>query len=194
MQPSPSDAGTILIRLMSKTEGQRNQQPHVALRVRAFVMNHLFHKIKFISNDAMVHQAMKLVMDNENVPQHQRYYAFQTVYTSTFNFGLNSKAHVRRQVRRLWWMKPGPNLRREKLFTIEELCKLRWAETQHKKVSGRFFTWHVHVPHHAVQYCDFRQATLSWYPDGSSPGMSIMYRIMRCSTVTSGMPPRDAQQ
>ena len=118
----------------------RNQQRHIAERVRAFVVNHMFCKIKFIRNDAMVHEAIKMVMDCEQVLQEQRN-AFQTVYTYAFNFALNSKqAHVRQQVRSAWWMKPCPNLRRRgKLFTIEELCKLRWAETRREKEAFFWF-------------------------------------------------------
>ena len=68
-----------------------NQQRLIAEQVRAFVANHMFCKIKFIRNDAMVHDAMKMVMDHEQVSQEQPY-AFQTVYTYyAFNFALNSK-------------------------------------------------------------------------------------------------------
>ena len=84
------DTGITLICPMLKAEGLRNQELHIAERVRAFVMNHLFCKIKFISNDAMVHEAMKMITDHEQVPQEWRY-KFQTVYTWTFNFALNSK-------------------------------------------------------------------------------------------------------
>ena len=82
-----------LICPLSKTEGQKNKQWHIAERVRAFVVNHMFLKIKFIRNDAMVHEAMKMVMDHEQVPQEQRH-AFQTV--------ILNEAHVRRQVRSVW--------------------------------------------------------------------------------------------
>jgi hypothetical protein len=72
------DRGFTLICPMSKAEGLRNQELHIAERVRAYIINRLFHKIKFVTNDAMVHEAMIMIMDNENVPQEQRY-AFQMV-------------------------------------------------------------------------------------------------------------------
>ena len=85
-----NDKRVIVIRAMSRAEGQRNQEPHIAERVKSFVINRLFRKIKFVANDAMVNEAMTMIMDHENVPQQKRF-EFQTIYTWTFNFALNSK-------------------------------------------------------------------------------------------------------
>ena len=85
------ETGITLICPMLKAEGLRNQEVHIAERVRNVVINHLFCKIKFISNNAMVHEAMKMIMDHEQVPQERRYDVFQMVYTWTFNLALNSK-------------------------------------------------------------------------------------------------------
>jgi hypothetical protein len=62
----------IQIRGMSKTESLKNQQPHVAQQVRAFVKAELFRKIKFVNNDAMFQKAIDWVMDQENVAHCQR--------------------------------------------------------------------------------------------------------------------------
>ncbi len=80
----------IQIRGLSKTESLKNQQPHVAQRVRAIVKAELFRKIKFVNNDAMFQKAIDLVMDQENVAHCQRG-SFQMVYESTFNDALNQK-------------------------------------------------------------------------------------------------------
>jgi hypothetical protein len=67
------DRGFTLICPMSKAEGLRNQELHIAERVRAYVINRMFHKIKYVTNDVMVHEAMTMIMDHEKVPQLQRY-------------------------------------------------------------------------------------------------------------------------
>ena len=136
-----SDKRIIVIRAMSKAEGQRNQERHIAERVKAFVINRLFRKIKFVTNDAMVHEAMTMIMDQEDVPQHKRF-EFQTIYTWTFNFALNSKrstcetAGKKCVVDETW-----PKFKKlgKKLFTIEELCKLRRAETEREQEAFFWF-------------------------------------------------------
>jgi len=136
-----SDKRVIVIRAMSKAEGLRNQEPHIAERVKAFVINRLFRKIKFVANDAMVHEAMTMIMDHENVPQHRRF-EFQTIYTWTFNFALNSKrstcetAGKKCVVDETW-----PKFKKlgKKLFTVEELCKLRRAETEREQEAFFWF-------------------------------------------------------
>ena len=136
-----SDKRIIVIRAMSKAEGQRNQERHIAERVKAFVINRLFRKIKFVTNDAMVHEATTMIMDQEDVPQHKRF-EFQTIYTWTFNFALNSKrstcetAGKKCVVDETW-----PKFKKlgKKLFTIEELCKLRRAETEREQEAFFWF-------------------------------------------------------
>ena len=125
-----NDKRVIVIRAMSRAEGQRNQETHVAERVRSFVINRLFRKIKFVANDAMVNEAMTMIMDHENVPQQKRF-KFQTIYTWTFNFALNSKRSTCETVGKKCVVdETWPKFKKlgKKLFTIEELCKLRRAE------------------------------------------------------------------
>ncbi len=50
----------------------QNRQKHVADRVRTFVKTEVFRRIKFINSENMFKQAIKLVMDRENVPDQQR--------------------------------------------------------------------------------------------------------------------------
>jgi hypothetical protein len=50
----------------------QNRQKHVPDRVRTFVKAEVFRRIKFINSDTMFEQAIKLVMDRENVPDQQR--------------------------------------------------------------------------------------------------------------------------
>ena len=127
-----NDKRVIVIRAMSRAKDQRNQEPHIAERVKSFVINRLFWKIKLVTNDAMVNEAMTMIMDHENVPQQKRF-EFQTIYTWTFNFALNSKqstcetAGKKCVVDETW-----PKFKKlgKKLFTIKELCKLRQAETE----------------------------------------------------------------
>ena len=82
--------GPIRIRGMSRTESMQNRQKHVADRVRTFVKTEVFRRIKFINSDTMFEQAIKLVMDCENVPDQQRR-QFQMLYESVFNEALNTK-------------------------------------------------------------------------------------------------------
>ena len=128
------------IRGMSKTESLKNQQPHVAQRVRAFVKAELFRKIKFVNNDAMFQQAITWVMDQEHVARQQRG-SFQMVYESTFNDALNQKRSSCEQA--------GGEIVRatialfkesgKELFTMEELCKLRRSGTEREKEAFFWF-------------------------------------------------------
>jgi hypothetical protein len=60
--------GPIRVRGMLRTESMQNSQKHVADRVRTFVKTEVFRRIKLINSDTMFKQAIKLVMDCENVP------------------------------------------------------------------------------------------------------------------------------
>lgn len=130
----------IQIRGMSKKESLRNQQPHVAHRVRAFVKAELFRKIKFVNNDAMFQRAINQVMDRENVANHQRG-RFQMIYESTFNDALNQKRSSCEQ-------SAGDVVREfivrfrevgREMFTMEELCTLRRSETEREKEAFLWF-------------------------------------------------------
>lgn len=119
----------IQICALSKSESLRNQQPHVAQRIRAFVKTELFRKIKFINNDVMFKKAFNCVMEHEHVPQ-DKHAQFQMIYESTFNDALNQKRSsceqtagdiVRKSIRDFGAMDM-------EFFTMEELCKLRRAE------------------------------------------------------------------
>ncbi len=61
----------------------------MADRVRTFVKTEVFRRIKFINSDTMFEQAIKLVMDCENVPDQQRG-QFQMLYESVFKEALNT--------------------------------------------------------------------------------------------------------
>jgi hypothetical protein len=125
---------------MSKTESLKNQQPHMAQWVRAFVKAELFRKIKFVNNDVMFQQAITWVMDQEHVA-HQQRGNFQMVYESTFNHALNQKRSSREQA--------GGEIVRatialfkesgKELFTMEELCKLRRSGTEREKEAFFWF-------------------------------------------------------
>ena len=84
---------------------------------------------------------MNLVMDNENESQHQPY-AFQTVYMSTFDFALNCiRSTCETAGKKIVVDKTLPLFKKEgiKLYTIEELCKLRQAETKREKEAFFWF-------------------------------------------------------
>jgi hypothetical protein len=61
------------IRGMSKSESRRNQQEYATQRIKAFITSKMFRKIKFISNDDMLREAMDWVMNHEKVPQEKRF-------------------------------------------------------------------------------------------------------------------------
>jgi hypothetical protein len=134
------DAPSIHIRGMSKTESLRNQQPHVAHRVRAFVKAELFRKIKFVNNDAMFQRAINLVMDRENVAHHQRG-RFQMIYESTFNDALNQKRSSCEQSAGDIVRESIVLLRESgsEMFTMEELCKLRRSQTEREQEAFLWF-------------------------------------------------------
>jgi hypothetical protein len=130
----------IQIRALSKSESLKNQQPHVAQRIRAFVKTELFRKIKFINNDVMFRKAFNCVMEHEHVPQDKRA-QFQMIYESTFNDALNQKRSsceqtggdiVRKSIRDF----AAINM---EMFTMEELCKLRRAGNDRERDAFHWF-------------------------------------------------------
>jgi hypothetical protein len=127
------------VRGLSRSQSLKNQQKHVAERVRAYVKSVIFRKIKFVNSDAMFNKAIELVMDHEDVPERQRV-RFQMLYDSVFNEALNTKRSSCEQ--------SGGKIFRESMkkfeesgedfFTIEELTKLRRATTDRER---RAFFW-----------------------------------------------------
>ena len=92
---TPSSSGMqhldkVIVHVMTRKESLRNWQTHVATRVRAFVKNQLFRKVKFVNNDLMIRKAMKVVMDHEDVAEAKRV-NFHVLYESAFNEALNTK-------------------------------------------------------------------------------------------------------
>ena len=129
------------IRGMSKSESKRNQQEFATLRIKALVTTKVFRKIKFISNDEMLREAMDWVMKKENVPQAKRL-TYRLVYESVFNDSLNAKRSTCETAGRMIVVdKTIPNFKEQgkELFTIEELCKLRRAETEREKEAFFWF-------------------------------------------------------
>ena len=80
---------------MSKSELRRNQHEYATQRIKAFVISKVFRKIKFISKDDMLREAMDWVMKHEKVPQEKRL-MYRVVYESVFNESL------KRREGRLW--------------------------------------------------------------------------------------------
>ncbi|MGL6009651.1 MAG: hypothetical protein ACRC1D_09370 [Culicoidibacterales bacterium] len=135
VSPLPVDSDELLnVRGMSRSESMKNRQKHVAERVRFYVKSVIFRKIKFINSDAMFQKAINLVMDHEDVPNHQRM-RFRMLYESVFNEALNTKRSSCEQ--------SGGKIVREALskfeesgedfFSIEELTKLRRASTDRER-------------------------------------------------------------
>lgn len=60
--------GVLTIRGMSSKESVQNRQKHIAHIVRTFVKLDVFRRLKFINCDLMFQRALKLAMDNENIP------------------------------------------------------------------------------------------------------------------------------
>jgi hypothetical protein len=75
--------------LLSKESSQMRQK-HVANRIRMFVQNDLFRKIKFVNNDRMFQMAIDHVVDQESVPDGKRV-KFQMLYENAFDNALNAK-------------------------------------------------------------------------------------------------------
>ena len=129
------------IRGMSKSESKRNQQEFATQRIKAFVTTKVFRKIKFISNDEMLREAMDWVMEREKVPRETRL-TYRLVYESVFNDSLNAKRSTCETAGRMIVVdKTIPNFKEQgkELFTIEELCKLRRAETEREKEAFFWF-------------------------------------------------------
>ena len=117
----------------------QNRQKHVADRVRTFVKTEVFRRIKFINSDTMFEQAIKLVMDRENVPDQQQG-QFQMQYESVFNEALNTKRSsceqsggkiVRQSIAE--FAESG-----EDFFTVDEFSTLRRAKTDRER---KAFFW-----------------------------------------------------
>lgn len=129
----------LVVHVMTRKESLRNWQEHVAARVRAFVKNKLFRKVKFVNNDVMIQKAMKLVMDHEGVAESKRV-NFHMLYESVFNEALNTKRSACEQaggkivIETMAMMNPD-----EEFFTIEELCKLRRSTTEREKKAFYWF-------------------------------------------------------
>ena len=129
------------IRGMSKSESKRNQHKFATQQVKAFVTSKVFHKIKFISNDEMLQEAMDWVMKHEEVPQEKRL-LYRVVYESVFNESLNAKRSTCETAGRIIVVDktmPAFQEKGKELFTIEELCKLRRAETKREKEAFFWF-------------------------------------------------------
>lgn len=129
------------IRGMSKSESRRNQQEYATQRIKAFVTSKVFRKIKFISNDDMLREAMDWVMKHEKVPQEKRL-MYRVVYESVFNESLNAKRSTCETAgRKIVVDKTMPKFQEKgkELFTMEELCKLRRAETEREKEASFWF-------------------------------------------------------
>ena len=127
------------VRGLSRSQSLKNQQKHVAERVRAYVKSVIFRKIKFVNSDAMFQKAIKLVMDHEDVPEHQRV-RFQMLYDSVFNEALNTKRSSCEQSGGKIFRETMKTFEEsgEEFFTIEELTKLRRATTDRER---RAFFW-----------------------------------------------------
>ena len=158
------------IRGMSKSELKRNQQEFATLRIKALVTTKMFRKIKFISNDEMLQEAMDWVMEKENVPLAKRI-TYQVVYESAFNDSLNAKRSTCETAGRMIVVDktiPAFKEQGKELFTIEEL----WAETEREKEAffwffGEFLScvvgkrqWTAHK-----QYQQISQATMTGSSD-----------------------------
>jgi hypothetical protein len=129
------------IRGMSKSESKRNRQEFATLRIKALVTTNVFRKIKFISNDEMLREAMDWVMKKENVPQASRL-NYRVVYESVFNESLNAKRRTCETAGRMIMVdKTMPAFKEQgkELFTIEELCELRRAETEREREAFFWF-------------------------------------------------------
>jgi hypothetical protein len=130
------------IRSMPKSESRRNQQEYATQRIKAFVTSLVFHKIQVISNDDMLQEAMDWVMKHENVSQEKRI-MYWVVYESVFNESLlNAKRSTCEMAgRKIVVDNMMPTFKEEgkELFTMEELCKLRRAETEREKGASFWF-------------------------------------------------------
>jgi hypothetical protein len=110
----------------------------------------VFCKIKFISNDDVLREAMDWVMKHEKVPQEKRL-MYWVVYESVFNESLNAKRSTCETAgRKIVVDETMPKFKEKgkELFIMEELCKLRRAETEREKEAsfwffGEFLSWHV---------------------------------------------------
>jgi hypothetical protein len=124
---------------MSRLESLKNRQKFVTQCVTALVKSELFRKIKFINSDASFQKAFKLVMDHEDVsPRH--HVNLQMTYKTVFNEALNSKRSSCEQAGGMIVRKTIAKFEEsgEDFFTVDELTKLRRANTDRK---GKAFFW-----------------------------------------------------
>ncbi len=101
----------------------------------------MFYKIKFISNDDMLREAMDWVMNHEKVPQEKRL-MYWVVYESVFIESFNAKRSTCETAgRKIVVDKTMPKFQEKgkELFTMEELCKPRRAETEREKEASFWF-------------------------------------------------------
>ena len=142
--PSSSSSGMqhldkVIVHVMTRKESLRNRQTHVATRVRAFVKNQLFRKVKFVNNNLMIQKAMKVVMNHEDVAEAKRV-NFHMLYESAFNEALNTKrssceqACRKIEIEAMAMMNPN-----EEFFRVEELCKLRRSTTKREMKAFYWF-------------------------------------------------------
>jgi hypothetical protein len=118
----------------------------------------VFCKIKFISNDDILQEAMDWVMKHEKVPQ-EKHLIYRVVYESVFNESLNAKRSTCETAgRKIVVDKTMPKFQEKgkELFTMEELCKRMRAETEREKEAsiwffGKFLSCVVGKRHWIVQ-------------------------------------------
>jgi hypothetical protein len=126
---------------MSKSELSWNQQEYATQQIKAFATSKEFCKIKFITNDDMLQEAMDWVMKHEKVPQ-EKHLMYWVVYESVFNESLNAKRSTCEMAQRkivVDKMMPKFQEKGKELFTMEELCKLRQVQTECEKETFFWF-------------------------------------------------------
>ena len=131
--------GLIHIRGMSRTESMKCRQKFVTQRINTFVKAELFRRIKFIRSDETFINAMQLVMDHEDVPPQHRL-NFQRTYETVFHEALNTKRSACEQSGGKIVHKTMAEFEKagEEFFTMEELLKLRGANTERER---KAFFW-----------------------------------------------------
>ena len=98
----------------------------------------MFQNIKFVNSDEMIDKAMETLYKFENVKEHKKL-EFHRLYESVFDDASNTKRSACEQSGgkivkdMLTMMEP------DKLFTVDELCKLRRATTEWEKQAFYWF-------------------------------------------------------
>ena len=128
---------------LSDTQAVLKAEKHVKHRIVAFIKSTIFRKIKFITSDRMFRKAFKYVLEFEQLTDPQKCFKFTATYESSFNRALNSKTRssceqaagvvVRKSMGEM--KKNGD----QEFYTIDELCKLRRAETEREKEAFYWF-------------------------------------------------------